>query len=108
MHCCNKRCGAALALALMNAAEHLPNTRRASNIAQKLAGASLLIFANKQDLAGALSPDEIAEFLELRTSPVFAKRHWAIQPCSAVTGDGLVQGVHWIVNDIAARVLLLD
>lgn len=28
---------------------------------QRLAGATLLIFANKQDLPGALSPEEIKE-----------------------------------------------
>ena len=34
---------------------------------QKLAGATLLIFANKQDLAGALSFEDIADILDLRT-----------------------------------------
>lgn len=28
---------------------------------QRLSGASLLVFANKQDIQGALSPDEIAK-----------------------------------------------
>jgi hypothetical protein len=32
---------------------------------EKLAGASLMIFANKQDLAGALTKEEIAEALQL-------------------------------------------
>lgn len=32
---------------------------------QKLAGASLLIFVNKQDLPNALTCEEIIEFLEL-------------------------------------------
>ncbi|KAH0670094.1 hypothetical protein KY289_024587 [Solanum tuberosum] len=31
----------------------------------RLSGASLLIFANKQDIQGALSPDEIAKVLNL-------------------------------------------
>ena len=34
---------------------------------EKLAGASLLIFANKQDLGGALSFQEIAEALDLNS-----------------------------------------
>ena len=41
-----------------------PQTVRAFNFCsalQKLAGASLLVFANKQDLPGALSAEEIAE-----------------------------------------------
>jgi ADP-ribosylation factor-like protein 2 len=74
---------------------------------EKLAGASLLIFCNKQDLAGALSPKEIAEVLEL-DGDTFGNRHWAIQPCSAVTGDGLVTGVDWMVNDISARIFMMS
>ena len=33
---------------------------------EKLAGASLLVFANKQDLGGALSYQEIADILDLK------------------------------------------
>ena len=38
-----------------------------STLWQKLAGASVLIFANKQDLAGALSADEIIATLGLKS-----------------------------------------
>jgi ADP-ribosylation factor-like protein 2 len=72
---------------------------------EKLAGATLLVFANKQDLEGALTADEIAEALGLRDE-IFAKRHWAIRPCSAVTGDGLVEGMDWMIRDIASRIFL--
>ena len=74
---------------------------------EKLAGASLLIFCNKQDLAGALTPEEIASVLELREEQ-FSTRHWAIQACSAVTGDGLVDGVDWMVQDIASRIFMMS
>ena len=74
---------------------------------EKLAGASLLIFASKQDLAGALSCDEIATALGLG-SAVFATRHYHICPCSAVTGDGLVGGINWLIADIASRVFLAE
>jgi ADP-ribosylation factor-like protein 2 len=74
---------------------------------EKLAGASLLVLANKQDLAGALTCEQIAEALDL-SSEAFATRHWRIQPCSAVTGDGLVTGIDWVVRDIAARVLVAE
>jgi len=73
--------------------------------AQKLAGASLLIFANKQDLDGALSCEEIATVLEL-DGDAFKSRHWNIVPCSAVTGDGLVTGIDWMVEDIAGRIFV--
>jgi ADP-ribosylation factor-like protein 2 len=35
-------------------------------------------------------------------------RHWNIQSCSAVTGEGLVEGISWLVNDISSRIFLLD
>ena len=73
---------------------------------EKLAGASLLIFCNKQDLVGAMSPEEIVEVLGLREER-FSTRHWTIQACSAVTGDGLVDGVDWMVQDISERIFML-
>ena len=40
--------------------------------------------------------------------PVFQTRHWQIQACSGVTGDGLVAGVDWIVSDIGQRIFMMD
>ena len=73
---------------------------------QKLAGASLLVFANKQDLAGALGAVEIAEVLGLG-SEQFKNRHWSIVACSAVTGEGLAEGIDWTVGDIGARIFMM-
>jgi len=67
---------------------------------ERLAGASLLVYANKQDLGGSLPKDEIAEALGLDQ---IQNRHWLIQHCSAVTGEGLAEGIDWLVNDIASR-----
>lgn len=72
---------------------------------EKLAGASLLVFANKQDLRGALSHTEIHKLLNLDD---IGNRHWHIQRCSAVTGEGLSDGISWLVNDISSRIFLLD
>jgi|UniRef100_A0A7S0SFE4 ADP-ribosylation factor-like protein 2 len=72
---------------------------------EKLAGASLLIFANKQDIPGALTKEEIAAVLELGN---MEKRHWHIEGCSAVTGEGLLQGFDWCVQDIGARIYMYD
>lgn len=72
---------------------------------EQLGGASLLVFANKQDLPGALSTDEIAHLLHLQ-APQFRNRHYKIIGCSAHTGDGLLAGIDWIVEDIASRILL--
>ena len=72
---------------------------------ERLEGASLLILANKQDLPGAMSAPEIAEFLELSS---IKTHHWQIYKCSAVTAENLLEGVNWIVDDIAARIFYLD
>jgi ADP-ribosylation factor-like protein 2 len=72
---------------------------------EKLAGASLLIFANKQDLPGALTKEDIINVLELNS---IVNRHWTIQICSAVTGEGLREGIDWIVGDISSRIFMFD
>uniref|UniRef100_A0AAV1TE11 ADP-ribosylation factor-like protein 2 n=1 Tax=Peronospora matthiolae TaxID=2874970 RepID=A0AAV1TE11_9STRA len=74
---------------------------------EKLAGATLLIFANKQDLPGALSSAEIADSLGLRSAQ-FSTRHWSIVSCSAVTGEGLVDGIDWLVGDVVSRIFLME
>jgi len=75
---------------------------------EKLAGSSLLIFANKKDLSSALSADEIAQSLGLYSDDRYSKRHWTIVSCSAVTGVGLELGMDWIVNDISNRIFMLS
>jgi ADP-ribosylation factor-like protein 2 len=72
---------------------------------ERLAGATLLVFCNKQDLKGALSIEEVKHYLRLEE---ITTRHWAVVPCSAVSGDGLLTGVDWIVKDIAGRIFLMD
>lgn len=34
-------------------------------------------------------------------------RHWGIIPCSAKTGEGLLEGIDWLVHDIASRIFML-
>ena len=74
---------------------------------ERLAGASLLVFANKQDLMGALTSEQIAEVLGLG-GEAFSNRHWQIHPCSAVTGEGLVEGIDWITADIGSRIFMME
>ncbi|KAJ1985814.1 ADP-ribosylation factor-like protein 2 [Dimargaris cristalligena] len=72
---------------------------------EKLAGASLLVLANKQDIQGALSTAEIIDRLRLRD---ITTHHWSVLPCSAVTGENLLEGMDWIVGDIASRIYMYD
>ncbi|KAJ8266006.1 hypothetical protein GJAV_G00124830 [Gymnothorax javanicus] len=57
----------------------------------------MLIFANKQDLATALPASEIAEGLNLHT---YRDRKWQIQACSALSGEGVQDGMNWISCNI--------
>ena len=34
--------------------------------------------------------------------------HWQIQWCSAVTGENLLRGIDWLIDDIASRVFTMD
>ena len=72
---------------------------------ERLLGATLLVFANKQDLPGALTSEEIKDSLgldEIKT------HHWQIVWCSAVTGENLLLGVDWLLGDISARIFTLE
>jgi len=72
---------------------------------EKLAGATLLVFCNKQDIEGSLTMAEIREILDLDG---IKTRHWGSIGCSAVTGEGLLEGIDWIVTDIASRIFMLE
>ena len=63
-------------------------------------GVPVLIFANKQDLMNAARASEIAEGLNLNT---IRDRAWHIQPCSALTGEGVKNGLAWISKNIPVR-----
>ncbi|XP_071851006.1 ADP-ribosylation factor 6 [Apostichopus japonicus] len=56
----------------------------------------ILIFANKQDLPGALKPHEIQEKLGL---PKIREHNWYVQPSCATTGDGLYEGLTWLTSN---------
>ena len=61
----------------------------------ELRDASVLVYANKQDAKGAMTPSKMADALGLHS----VKSHtWYIQGCSAVTGDGLHAGLDYVVE----------
>ena len=74
---------------------------------ERLAGASLLVMANKQDVSGALSLTEVASALDVEKLSA-GNRHCRLIACSAMTGVGLQEGMEWIVGDIAARIYMMD
>ncbi len=55
------------------------------------------MFANKQDIKNSMSAAEISQKLNLTSIKDHA---WHIQACCALTGEGLYQGLEWIVSNI--------
>jgi len=63
---------------------------------EELKDTCLLVFANKQDIPGALTDAQVSEALGLSS----LHRPWAIFKTSAVKGVGLYEGLDWLVNTI--------
>ena len=64
---------------------------------EDLKDAPLLIMANKQDLTGAISPNDITEKLGLQS---LKDRQWLVQGTSASTGQGIREGLDWMVKTL--------
>lgn len=69
-------------------------------VEEKLCGIPLLVFANKQDLFNAAPQSELSEGLNL---PTIRDRAWQIQACSAVSGEGLKDGLDWVCKNIKKK-----
>ena len=67
---------------------------------ENLKGAPILVFANKMDLPVALPAEEISSLLDLTE---IRSHDWHIQACSAILGDGLVEGIDWLCDKINAK-----
>ncbi|XP_060060874.1 putative ADP-ribosylation factor-like protein 5C [Erinaceus europaeus] len=66
---------------------------------EALRDASVLIFANKQDMKDSMTTKEISQCLTLST----IKHHpWHIQGCCALTGEGLQAGLQWMQSRATA------
>ena len=65
-----------------------------------LKNATILIFANKQDLPGAKDINKLIKDYEFDK----IKDHiWQIQSCSALKGEGLVTGIKWLSEQLVFR-----
>lgn len=62
----------------------------------KLVKAPVLIFANKQDRMESVSPEEVIKHL----IPPKRECPWRVQGCSAVTGDGINEGMQWLLREM--------
>jgi ADP-ribosylation factor protein 1 len=57
----------------------------------------LLIYLNKIDIHSGLKQDYIIK--EMRLNDI-RNRQWHLQPCSACTGDGLYEGLDWLIRAV--------
>lgn len=62
---------------------------------EELKDAVILVYANKQDLPGALDDAGVAEGLGLSE---IKNRDWSIFKTSATKGDGIFEGLDWLSN----------
>nr|XP_035930581.1 ADP-ribosylation factor-like protein 5A isoform X2 [Halichoerus grypus] len=67
---------------------------------EDLRKAGLLIFANKQDVKECMTVAEISQFLKLTC---IKDHQWHIQACCALTGEGLCQGLEWMMSRLKIR-----
>lgn len=58
----------------------------------------ILFFANKMDLKEALPSVKISQMLGLQSLP---HKNWHIQVSNAITGEGVQDGIEWLVFQIA-------
>jgi len=68
---------------------------------EELAGVPLLVFCNKQDVPAALKPEEISEKLGLAGGET--KREWSVRGSCATKGEGLEEGLDWLVSAIQKK-----
>mmetsp|Transcript_17960 Transcript_17960/g.60156 ORF Transcript_17960/g.60156 Transcript_17960/m.60156 type:complete len:190 (-) Transcript_17960:1253-1822(-) len=82
--------------------EHMPVVKRelsAITAHQDLGEAVLLVLANKQDLRGAATAEDIDArfgFRELCTT----RQPYRVLPVSALKGDGIADGISWMVDTL--------
>ncbi len=67
---------------------------------EKLRGVPLLVFANKQDLLNALTPEEIHHGLNLKS---IRERKFTIEACSSKSGEGLEEGFNWVTANMQLK-----
>lgn len=63
----------------------------------------LLIFANKQDLPKSMTDEEIIEGLAIQHLTQSDNRPWQLQKSCAVEGQGLWDGINWLVKTVKSQ-----
>ena len=64
---------------------------------ENLKNCPILILANKQDLKGTMSSGEVTEKIGIDK---FKDKEWFVQGCSGITGQGLKEGLDWLISKL--------
>jgi ADP-ribosylation factor protein 1 len=64
---------------------------------EELKDTSLLVYANKQDLPGALTVPQLTEKLGLNS---LRNTKWFVQGTCGTRGDGLYEGLDWMTKNV--------
>lgn len=65
-----------------------------------LKSAVILIFANKQDI---ITSKRVEELIQIYNLDKIKDHIWHIQSCSAETGEGLINGIKWLSDQLVAK-----
>ena len=68
---------------------------------EELKNCCVLVMANKQDLNGAMTPNEVIEKLEMGK---LKGREWLVQGTSAINGQGVKEGLDWMVDVFSKKI----
>ncbi|CAE6434391.1 hypothetical protein ACGC1H_001397 [Rhizoctonia solani] len=68
---------------------------------EELKGVPVLVFSNKQDVPGALPPGEVSDRLGLAGAE--KGREWSVRGSCATKGEGLEEGLDWLVATIQKK-----
>ncbi|XP_003476368.1 ADP-ribosylation factor-like protein 14 [Cavia porcellus] len=66
----------------------------------------VVILANKQDMPGALTAEDITRMFKVKQ--LCSDRNWYVQPCCAITGDGLTEGFRKLTGFVKSHLKSRD
>lgn len=61
----------------------------------------VVLLANKQDVPGALTAEDITRMFKVKK--LCSDRDWYVQPCCALTGEGLADGLRKLAGFVKSR-----
>lgn len=63
----------------------------------------LLLYSNKMDLLSASTGSQVAKEVGLSDLAVHLERAWRLQGCSVKTGEGVDDGIKWLISTVKSK-----